>query len=74
MRIVTPFRTDRGAYRDRHEAWCGMRWTCWRGQTSGANADGKAVWSCPPDAGDKLVDNFTSDGGYQARHSRESAE
>jgi len=20
----------RRAYRDRHETWCGMRWTCWR--------------------------------------------
>jgi hypothetical protein len=32
-------------------------------ETNAADADGKAVWSCPPDAGDKLVDNFTSDGG-----------
>jgi len=26
-------------------------------------ADGQAVWSCPPDAGVKFVDDFTSDGG-----------
>ena len=43
-------------------------------QANALKADGQAVWSCPPDAGDKLVDDFASDGGYQARHTRESAE
>jgi hypothetical protein len=33
----------------------GMRWTQWRRKTSGANADGKAVWSWRPDAGVKLA-------------------
>jgi len=32
-------------------------------QANALKADGQAVWSCPPDAGDKRVDDFTSDGG-----------
>jgi hypothetical protein len=32
-------------------------------KTCGANAYGQAVWSCPLDAGVKLVDDFTGDGG-----------
>jgi hypothetical protein len=45
-----------GAYRDRHDTWCGMRWTRRYRLTSDANADGKAVWSWHPDAGVKLAD------------------
>ena len=41
-----------GAYRDRHETWCGMRWTLLCLLTSGTEADGEVVWSCRPDAGD----------------------
>ena len=41
--------------------------------TSGASADGQVVWSRSPDAGVKLADDESEgDGGYQARHSRES--
>jgi hypothetical protein len=32
-------------------------------QANALKADGQAVWSGPPDAGDKLVNDFTSDGG-----------
>jgi hypothetical protein len=31
--------------------------------TKSAAAFGQAVWSCPLDAGVKLVDDFASDGG-----------
>jgi hypothetical protein len=50
-----------------------MRWTRWHQLTSDAGADGKIVWSCPPDAGVKLVDDFTGDGGNKARFTEESA-
>jgi hypothetical protein len=42
------------ALRDRHETWCGMRWTQMAHLTKRANAYGQAVWSCPLDAGVKL--------------------
>ena len=42
------------AYRDRHETWCGMRWTGRCRQTSGGDADGKIVWSWRAHAGAKL--------------------
>src|SRR5262249_1360814 len=32
-----------------------MRWTRRRRLAGGADADGKVVWSCPPDAGVKLA-------------------
>jgi hypothetical protein len=35
----------RGAFRDRHGRWCGMRWTWWLRLTSVADADGEVVWS-----------------------------
>src|SRR5205807_8806969 len=35
--------------------WGGMRWTRRRRKTSVAQADGKVVWSCHPDAGVKLA-------------------
>ncbi len=35
--------------------------------TSAAVAYGEGVWSWSPDAGIKCVDDFTRDGGYQAR-------
>src|SRR6201992_1765469 len=38
----------RGAYRDRHERWAGMRWTRTRVRRSARIADGEAVWSCNP--------------------------
>jgi hypothetical protein len=39
-----------------------------------SRADGKSVWSWPPDAEVKLCqDVWQSDGGYQARHPGESA-
>jgi hypothetical protein len=40
-----------------------MRWTWSYRRTSGANTDGEVVWSRFPDAGIKLVDEFTGDGG-----------
>jgi hypothetical protein len=40
-----------------------MRWTPRNHETSEAEADGKIVWSWHPDAGVKLVDDFTGDGG-----------
>jgi len=45
-----------------------MRWTRRRRKTSGANADGEVVWSWRPDAGVKVVDEFTNDGGKRARY------
>jgi hypothetical protein len=35
----------KGAFRDRHERWHGMRWTLLVLLTNGANADGEVVWS-----------------------------
>ena len=63
----------RGALRDRHETWAGMRWMRRPRMTSAAGACGKTAWSCPPDAGVKFVDDFTSDGGYNARYTGEIA-
>jgi hypothetical protein len=62
------------AYRDRHDTWRGMRWTRLGRKACGMSAYGQAVWSCPLDAGVKFVDDFTGDGGYQARYTGESAE
>jgi hypothetical protein len=45
----------RGALRDRHETWAGMRWMCRPRMTSVAGACGKTAWSCPPDAGVKFA-------------------
>jgi hypothetical protein len=42
-------------------------------KTSATDTYGKIVWSWPPDAEVKLCSvDLQSDGGYQARHSRES--
>jgi hypothetical protein len=35
----------KGAFRDRHERWCGMRWTRAVPLTNGAGAGGEVVWS-----------------------------
>src|SRR6185312_9628500 len=64
----------RGALRHRHGRGARDAVDALARQANALKADGQSVWSCPPDAGDKFVDDFTSDGGYQARHSRESAE
>jgi hypothetical protein len=40
--------------------------------TSDAGTDGEIVWSCPPDAGVKPVDDVTGDGGNKARFTGES--
>jgi len=48
--------SHRGAFRDRHGRWCGMRWTRERRETSAATADGEVVWSWRPDAGAKLAE------------------
>src|SRR6185437_744308 len=50
----------RGAYRDRHETWSGMRWTRRHHQTNDANADGEAVWFWHPLAGVKFADRCFS--------------
>ena len=43
---------------------CGMRWTLLGCKTSNKGADGKVVWSWPPDAGVKLCgDDPQGDGG-----------
>jgi hypothetical protein len=34
----------RGAYRDRHGRWCGMRWTLIAPLTKALAADGEVVW------------------------------
>jgi hypothetical protein len=44
------------AYRDRHDTWCGLRWTRAARQANAARADGKGVWSWSPDAGIKLIE------------------
>jgi hypothetical protein len=42
-------------------------------KTSATGAYGKIVWSWRPDAGVKLCEDVSQgDGGYQARHFRES--
>jgi alkanesulfonate monooxygenase SsuD/methylene tetrahydromethanopterin reductase-like flavin-dependent oxidoreductase (luciferase family) len=54
-----------------------MRWTRVRRQTTGAHADGQAVWSWRPDAGAKFAKSltrFADDGGKKARFTEESAE
>jgi len=64
-----------GAYRDRHGrgAGCDGR-DGFTGRVTPL-ADGEAVWSWHPDAGVKsLGDDPEGDGGYQARHTEESAE
>jgi hypothetical protein len=54
----------RGALRDRHETWAGMRWTRRQRQTSAAGAYGEIVRSRSPDAGIKPADDeFAGDGG-----------
>jgi hypothetical protein len=45
----------------RHERGSGMRWTRVRQQTTGARADGQAVWSWRPDAGAKSAKRATRD-------------
>jgi hypothetical protein len=40
-----PSHPTRGAVRDRHGRWCGMRWTWIAPLTNGADADGEVVWS-----------------------------
>ena len=53
-----------------------MRWTRELRKTNAANVDGEVVWSWRPDAGVKLVRSkllLRGDGGYQARHTGESA-
>ena len=45
---------SRGAFRDRHERWRRDAVDVSAQQTSAFDADGQAVWSCPPDAGVKL--------------------
>jgi hypothetical protein len=63
------------AYRDRHDTWCGMRWTRAVRQTNAPRAYGQAVWSCPLDAGVKFADDESAgDGGYQARDTGEITE
>jgi hypothetical protein len=50
-------RPPRGAFLDRHERW--LRDAMVRHQlTSDVLADGKIVWSCPPDAGVKFCETF----------------
>jgi hypothetical protein len=44
------------AYRDRHDTWCGMRWTREVRQANAPRAYGQAVWSWSPDAGIKSVE------------------
>jgi hypothetical protein len=53
--LTAPSRASRRAYRDRHETWCGMRWTRGRARTTRSSADSEVVWSWPPDAGVKLA-------------------
>ena len=66
----------RGAYRDRHGRWAGMRWTRSRQQTTDAGADGQAVWSWRSEAGAKFLRSklLRDDGGNQAMVTGESAE
>jgi len=52
---------------------CGMQWTRPCARRAQIVADGQVAWSRSPDAGVKPVDDFTGDGGYQARHTGESA-
>ena len=62
--------SNKGAYRDRHERWCGMRWTRWQRKTSATDADGEVVWSWRPDAGVKLATMLcivVGDGDNKAR-------
>jgi hypothetical protein len=56
--MMVPFRAGRGTYRDRHEAWCGMRWTSGCSTRlsrvdEGILADGEIARSRSPDAGIK---------------------
>jgi hypothetical protein len=53
----------RGAFRDRHERQQRDAMDAMTCLTKHVVAYGQAVWSCPPDAGVKFVDDFTSDGG-----------
>jgi hypothetical protein len=43
--IASSRASRRGAFRDRHERWCGMRWDAKALLTNGAEADGQVVWS-----------------------------
>src|SRR6267378_5749007 len=65
--ITVAIPSHRGAFRDRHGRWCGMRWTRQRRKTGAAHADGEVVWFWRPDAGAKSVVRPTDDGGKRAR-------
>jgi hypothetical protein len=58
-----------GALRDHHERWLRDAMdAAWRRKTSDTRADGKVVWSCPPDAGVKFCRIILrGDGGKRAR-------
>src|ERR1700733_6773097 len=55
----------RGAFRDRHERWAGMRWTLQARKANAREADGEVVWSGRSDAGGKSRQCFAlrGDGG-----------
>jgi hypothetical protein len=64
-------RSLRRAFRDRHDALRGERWTRSCSKACGAIAYGEAAWSCPPDAGDKRMKIAISALRPKRRHSRQ---
>jgi hypothetical protein len=65
--ITSPSRPDRGAFRDRHGRWCGMRWT--RGVARRATLT-RTAKTCGPDAptlASSFADDPQGDGGKRAR-------
>ena len=70
MFYLRPSRAARGAFRDRHGRWCGMRWMWLYRSTSDAATDGEVVWSWRLDAGVNSVTMLahrTEDGDKKAR-------
>jgi len=78
MIILRPSRLRWGAYRDRHgrkAAGCGGREGAQRAMSAPTKASSRTAKSCgpdPPTLGPSLRWWSAGDGGYQARHSRES--
>src|SRR5882724_2734197 len=51
---------SRGALRDRHERWRRDAMDASARETNAFDADGQAVWSCPPDAGVKPCETIVA--------------
>jgi hypothetical protein len=65
-------RPIRGALRDRHGCWCGMRWTLWLHRTSEAQGGRQRRVVLISRRWDQVRKMMASDGGYQSPDTGES--